>query len=142
MAGESLQTYQEVLKYLHEKKRTKHLLLGNGFSMSYDKDIFSYNALAKFIERVGSDTMQKIFKIANTTNFEIIMRQLDSFQELAEVFGAPPSVTNRVKDVSEELKSSLIDAIKEMHPEHVFTIPENKSHNCAMFLNAYLEEGG
>jgi len=47
MAKEELQSYAEVLKHL--KSRQKHLLLGNGFSRSYAPDIFSYNALSKFI---------------------------------------------------------------------------------------------
>ena len=50
-----MQTYQQVIEYLHEKKRTKHLLLGNGFSMAYDPGIFSYNALNRFIEEIKDD---------------------------------------------------------------------------------------
>jgi hypothetical protein len=41
---DSLQTYQDAVKYL-KKQKNKHLLLGNGLSMAYDAKIFSYNAL-------------------------------------------------------------------------------------------------
>lgn len=37
---EALPSYQDVIKDLAKKKRQKHLLMGNGFSMSYDSKIF------------------------------------------------------------------------------------------------------
>jgi hypothetical protein len=40
------------------------------------------------------------------------------------------------------LKSSLIDAVKELHPEHVFTIPEDKCRSCNSFLESYLANAG
>ena len=44
MEQNELLTYDEIIHSLKKKKRQKHLLLGNGFSMSYDSGIFSYNA--------------------------------------------------------------------------------------------------
>ena len=40
--AKEVKDYTGVIKYLNKSKRRKHLLLGNGFSMSYDKSIFSY----------------------------------------------------------------------------------------------------
>ena len=52
MPDESLKTYQEVMNYLKSKKKRKiHLLFGNGFSMGYDPQIFSYNALSEFVKK-------------------------------------------------------------------------------------------
>lgn len=45
MKVEDLPSYTDVVKYLNSKHRIKHLLFGNGFSMAYDPNIFSYNAL-------------------------------------------------------------------------------------------------
>ena len=104
--------------------------------------IFSYNALAKFVENIGDDNLKNIFKITNTTNFEIIMQQLDSFQKLAIVFGAEIDFIEKINRVSETLRTSLISAIKEMHPGHVFTIPEQSSQACSVFLNTFLQDGG
>jgi len=58
-----LQSYQEVTDYLDQKNRQKHLLLGNGFSMSYDPEIFSYNALNKFIEELNNPLITKLFNM-------------------------------------------------------------------------------
>lgn len=142
MEPDRLLTYDDVIKSLNSKKRQKHLLLGNGFSMSYDSSIFSYNALSKFLENLQNGTLQKLFQIIKTCNFELIMEQLDNVAQISEVFGADETVVKEIKQASELLKESLIDAIKELHPAHVFSIPEEKSKACAAFLNSYLAEGG
>lgn len=142
MGQEKVFTYEEVIKSLKDKKRQKHLLLGNGFSMSYDSSIFSYNALSKFFENHGNDILQKLFQIIKTSNFELLMEQLDNVAQISEVFGADKKVVQNIRSATETLKESLIDAIKELHPEHVFSVPEEKSKTCAAFLNSFLAEGG
>lgn len=135
-------TYQEVINSLEKKKRTKHFLFGNGFSMAYDRNIFSYNALSKFIENTGDPMIRNLFEKLNTKNFELIMQQLDNFCEIAEIFSDDKNLVPKIKTASEKLKNSLIDAIRELHPEHVFTIPEAKSQACISFLQEYLNKGG
>jgi hypothetical protein len=142
MNVDNLQTYQDVVKYLKKKKRIKHLLLGNGFSMAYDAKIFSYNALSTFIENSEDELLKQLFKSINTRNFEVIMRQLDLFADVAKVFKADKSLIDQIKQTSENLKSSLIDAVQVMHPEHVFKIPEEKSLACCAFLEDYLVNDG
>jgi hypothetical protein len=139
---DELQSYSAVIDSLLKKKRTPHLLLGNGFSMSYDKDIFSYNALHNFIEKIEDEFLSKLFEIVKTKNFELVMQQLDNFCELIEVFGSDDKLLNKVTTASENLKRSLIDAVNEMHPEHVFTVPEEERQQCASFLSAYVENKG
>ncbi len=137
-----LETYDEVMTSLTKKKRQAHLLLGNGFSMAYDSKIFSYNALHRFIENLDNELLSKLFEIVNTKNFELVMQQLDNFCELIEAFGSDINLKSKVEEASIKLKESLINAIKELHPEHVFKIPEDKSAACAAFLNNYLENKG
>jgi len=142
MEIEKLKTYQEVISSLDKKNRKKNLLFGNGFSMAYDSDIFSYNALSKFIENTGDPQIKELFKRLNTKNFELIMQQLDSFCEIAGVFSEDKILVQKIKAASEDLKNSLIDAVKELHPEHVFKIPEDKSKSCIKFLLEYIDKGG
>ena len=138
-----LQTYQEVITYLNGPKgRKKHLLFGNGFSMAYDKNIFSYNALSNFIETTGDPLIQKLFEKLNTKNFELIMQQLDNFCEIAEIFSDDKTLVPKIKDAIEKLKNSLLDAVKELHPEHVFKVPEEKSQACIKFLQEYINANG
>lgn len=137
-----LKKYDEVISYLQKKKRDAHLLLGNGFSMSYDPEIFSYNALFGFIENIDNELLSKLFDAIKTKNFEIVMQQLDNFSELLEVFGSNEKLEKRVQEAIAQLKHILIDAIKELHPEHVFKIPDEKHEKCALFLKHYLQGNG
>lgn len=143
MEIDKLQSYQEVISYLNGPKgRKKHLLFGNGFSMAYDNNIFSYNALSNFIETTGDPLIQSLFEKLNTKNFELIMQQLDNFCEIAELFSDDKTLVPKIKEAIEKLKNSLIDAVKELHPEHVFKVPEEKSQSCLKFLQEYINTNG
>lgn len=142
MKIDDLKTYEQVITYLDKKKRNYHLLFGNGFSMAYDPKIFSYNALSTFIENTDDEFLQKLFKVANTKNFELIMQQLDNFVEIAKVFGIDDSFINKILVANATLKNSLIEAVKELHPEHVFILTEQKSKSCHIFLDNFLSKGG
>jgi hypothetical protein len=142
MEIEKLKPYEEVISSLNKKQRAKHLLFGNGFSMAYDSNIFSYNALSKFIENTGDSLIRSLFEKLNTKNFELIMQQLDNFCEIAETFSDDKSLVPKIKAASERLKNSLIDAVRELHPEHVFKVPEHKSQCCLKFLKEYLDQSG
>lgn len=139
---DDLMTYDDVVNSLKQKKRIKHLLMGNGFSMAYDPKIFSYNALYKFIEELENEMLSKLFKVINTKNFELVMQQLDNFIEIANAFDVDKKFTDKLKEANESLKNGLIDAISSLHPEHVFEIPVEKSESCARFLAEYLDNNG
>lgn len=138
----TLPSYVEVTKQLQEKNRLVHLLLGNGFSMSYDSGIFSYNALGKFVDTIDDEILHQLFSVVKTNNFELLMKQLDDFAGIAKIFKVDAGTIKQIENASLKLKSSLIDAIKELHPEHVFTIPEEKSAACASFLGHFLLNEG
>jgi hypothetical protein len=142
MSSTKLPSYADVTKHLKLQERQVHLLLGNGFSVSYDPGIFSYKALSKFVYDLNDKDLKQLFDILNTNNFELLMQQLDNAAKIAILFGAGKKVVDKIKDTSDKLKTSLIDAIKELHPEHVFKIPEAKSIACAKFLNSFLDRGG
>lgn len=137
-----LKKYRDVIDHLRKQRRPAHLLLGNGFSMAYDSEIFSYNALHRFIDELDNELLTRLFEIVNTKNFELVLQQLENFCELIDAFGTDPDLKHKVQMASETLKESLIDAIEELHPEHVFKIPEEKSQACAKFLSQYLSNGG
>lgn len=140
----NLRTYPEVAKYLSSQnpKRNLNLLLGNGFSMSFNRDIFSYNALSKFIEKLDDDTLHKLFDIVKTSNFELIMQQLETAAKIVAIFGGNKKQVEQINNASQELKKKLIEAVKELHPEHVFTIEDKESKHCASFLKFFIDNKG
>lgn len=137
-----LPQYSDVIRDLSKKRREKHLLLGNGFSIAYEKNMFSWNALTDFLLKTNDVLLKKLFNTIKTYNFESIMRQLDVFCLLATEFSRDRTLVDKIKEMSELLKQKLVDAISELHPEQVFRIPENKIANCALFLKQYLDNGG
>lgn len=137
-----LESFQDVAAAITKKQRPFNLLLGNGFSMSYDKNIFSYNALHGFIEKLNDDLLSKLFGIIQTKDFELVLTQLENFAALADVFGLDTQLKLRVETAALKLKRSLIDAIGALHPEHVFKVSEEKCNACAEFLRIFLDSKG
>ena len=142
MTFDELPTYEKIISELTKKKRVKHLLLGNGFSISYDLSIFSYNALSSFIENTSDDLLKELFNVINTKNFEVIMQELNNFALIAKVFSSDKLLADTIKQTQEKLQHNLIDAVKTLHPEHVFKIPQEKSSFCFKFLDDYLSNNG
>src|SRR5690554_3822494 len=139
---EDLPDYQSVIEKLNKRPQSKHLIMGNGFSMAYDHKIFSYNALYDFIEKLEDATLSKLFEVINTKNFELVMRQLDNFIEIAKAFDDTGVMVKALQDANQSLQESLIQAVSSLHPEHVFAIPDTESQSCYNFLKEYLSNGG
>lgn len=138
-----LESFDNVLASIGKNpKRPFHLLLGNGFSVAYDPAIFSYNALHDFVTKLGDKDVSTILEVFETRNFEMIMQYLNHFSALISALGGDPALKNRVETASAKLKTSLLEAVKELHPEHVFTVPEEQSKACAVFLKTFLDTGG
>jgi len=139
----TLETFEDVRASIKKNsKRPFHLLLGNGFSIAYDSKIFSYNALHDFIKNLNDKDLSTILGVMETKNFEVIMQYLDNFAALIAAFGGDPALKARVDSASAKLKTSLLEAVKALHPEHVFTIPEKQSKACSQFLKVFFDAGG
>lgn len=139
----ALETFNDVVNSINKNSgRPFHLLLGNGFSMAYDSKIFSYNALHDFVQNSGNPLLSKVFNAVKTKNFELILQQLDSFNELAKVLEADEQFRKQISIAATELKTSLISAVKELHPEHVFSVPEGRMNTCAKFIKLFLDSNG
>jgi hypothetical protein len=118
------------------------LMLGNGFSMAYDPAIFSYNALHGFVEKVDNSLLKALFSVVDTHDFERVMQQLDVFAAIGNVLGIDDALKRRIEEARDALKTSLIDALRALHPEHVYKVPESKCESCTAFLKLFLDTGG
>jgi hypothetical protein len=104
--------------------------------------IFSYNALHDFISKQDDKDLSTILRVIETRNFEIIMQQLDNFSAIITAFGGDTKLKERLDAASAKLRMSLLEAVKALHPEHVFKIPEEQSKSCSYFLKVFLDSGG
>lgn len=138
-----LESYEDVCKSISSNPdRPFHLFLGNGFSMAYDPNIFSYNALHDFITKIDDPELSRILGVIETKNFELIMQQLDTFSALLDAFKADSEFKKKIDAASNKLKRSLLDAVRELHPEHVFIVPRNESTACSKFIKTFLDTNG
>ena len=59
-----LETFDDVLASIRKNStREFNLLLGNGFSMAYDSEIFSYNALHDFVTKIKDKDLSTILDV-------------------------------------------------------------------------------
>lgn len=138
-----LENFDGVLASIKKNPNRKfHLLLGNGFSIAYDSTIFSYNALHDFIKNLDDKDLSTILGVIETKNFEVIMQNLDNFSSLIAALGGDLGLKKRVDDASAKLKTSLLEAVRALHPEHVFKVPEEQSQACSNYLKIFLDSGG
>jgi hypothetical protein len=136
-------TFADVTAAINKNtSRPFSLLLGNGFSVSYAPDIFSYNALHGFVDKIDNPLLKALFQIVDTHDFERVMQQLDTFAALGGALGIDDALKQRIETARDALKRSLIDAVRALHPEHVYTIPEAKCVSCVNFLRLFLESKG
>jgi hypothetical protein len=138
----ALMTFEEVVTSLKAKKRPMSLLMGNGFSMAYDREIFSYNALYDFLVSKEDELLNKLFSVIKTKNFELVMQQLDTTLALLDAFGSDPALGQQIQSARQKLKETLLKSVQELHPEHVYKLPDEKSAACAAFLSTFLDSGG
>lgn len=141
-----LMTFDEVAKAIEAKhkrdKRKFSLLLGNGFSMAYDPGIFSYNALNDFVRKQDNEVLRRLLDVVAITDFERVMQHLDVLLRICELFDDGDTVRKRVVSAKEALQQGLLEAIKELHPEHVFKVSDDKCDACAVFLKHFLDSDG
>lgn len=135
--GKHFKTYKDVLT--KTKGRNRHLLLGNGFSINYNKQIFNYNKLVEYINEINDEDLIKIFKAVNTSNFEEIMEQIDITIKIISTF-ENNQLIQQLSEAKIKLKNTLIDAIDSMHPSNVFNVSETEANYCKDFLNPFLEK--
>lgn len=138
-----LETFDDVLLSIKKNNSRKfHLLLGNGFSVAYNPNMFSYNALHDFMSNLQDSDLSKILSVIETRNFEIIMQQLDTCTALIEAFDGNSALKIKIEESTKALKRKLLEAVNALHPEHVFKVPEAQSKICAAFLEHFLGANG
>lgn len=132
--------YSEVLKNTNEQKN--YLLLGNGFSMSYNKDRFSFTSLLDSAVKKGyikkSSAVYEIFKEFDTKDFEEVVKLLEASVKVLKKYGVlHRSDERKILDDSIALKKHLVDVITNNHPNKITDILDEEYFNCANFIKYY-----
>ncbi|WP_341836113.1 DUF4917 family protein [Chitinophaga pollutisoli] len=127
--------YSDVRKKL--ENGTSHLLLGNGFSISFS-DVFSYESLfKKAVDNGLSDNAIKVFDLLGTNNFEGVLRVLNSTAAVASFYYDLDDNGDLIYDDVRIIKETLIKTIAESHLHHTGEVPNNAKDSCIDFLMPY-----
>lgn len=117
---------------------SKSVLLGNGFSMAYSRDMFDYSSLFKWAEIDNNHPkLKEVFDQLGTRDFELVMKALKSASQIGAIYECNAVNIQQMNANIDELKELLIDAITQSHPNTVDTIPDSKYKSTRVFLNHF-----
>lgn len=119
-----------------ERLTSRHLLLGNGFSIACRPDIFIYG---KLFERADfkklSPAARKAFDALGTEDFERIIKALRDAAKLVPLYkDVDPTLANRLQADADGLKEVLVQTIADSHPARPSDIADEEYAACRAFL--------
>ncbi len=137
---DKLLTYDEVLEETKENKR--FLLLGNGFSMAYNKDRFSFTSLQESAIEKGyikkDSPVYQIFENFKTKDFEEVVKLLETSIEICKVYGLIGEKESvLIQNDADKLKEHLVDIITNNHPAKITEISDDEFIHSANFIKNY-----
>ena len=124
------------------------LIVGNGASISLSNN-FNYNNLFLKAEELGylSPEIAKIFSQVGTSNFEVILNQLDITQKINTLLSLPkilaaqlPQINDVISTSSNQIKTALIETIRGVHPEYTELSITQSESNDVLKLNTFLNQ--
>lgn len=128
-------TYAQLLDRLGDG--TKHLLVGNGFSIACDP-VFRYASLYEAaIDEGLSERAQAVFRKLGTTNFEAVMRLLSDAHWAALTYGVHERDVCEMLEDLDVVKRTLVQAISKSHLGHSGLVSDQKKEAARRFLNQY-----
>jgi hypothetical protein len=132
----SIISFDKALQFAGQKR---HLLLGNGFSISWKPDIFRYDSLynrANF-KNLNSN-VKTVFEKLATTDFELVMKALQSAAKVLKVYS--PDSKSLIKELetdAAELKNLLVNTIASNHPVNPNELSESEYFHANAFLDLF-----
>jgi hypothetical protein len=118
-----------------EKFKTRHVLLGNGFSIACRPEIFVYG---KLFEQADFSTLspyvKKVFEQLGTQDFERVIKLLRDSRKLLVAYEGDPALIDQLVQDADALKGILVKAIASSHPEWPGQINEEEYKACRGFL--------
>jgi len=138
--SEKLLTYDEVLQETKDDKR--FLLLGNGFSMAYNHERFSFTSLLQSAVDKGliniDSPVYRIFQVFDTKDFEEVVKLLETSVRVLKEYGViKDDDEKKILEDSIALKKHLVDIITNNHPEKITEIQDEEFVNSMNFIKDY-----
>ena len=118
----------------------RHLLLGNGFSIAFKPNIFTYEALYKDANFESVPHAKVIFDALETRDFESVIKVLvDTSQVLTTYNDVPAGLIEQIQNDAESIKAVLANAIASRHPDRPRDVSDKEYVACRQFLSHFSE---
>jgi hypothetical protein len=134
MATTTILSYSDVLG---QTDGLRHLLLGNGFSISYRPELFRYDKLFDRADFSALQRARQAFSVLSTTNFEFVIRSLRNFAALAPVYSADAKCQGIAIHDADAIREVLVSAVADSHPDRPHDVAPAEYLNCRTFLRGF-----
>ena len=117
----------------------RNLLLGNGFSIACEPDIFHYGSLFEQADFSELPMARRAFEALGTQDFEVVIRALEDGSRLAPIYA--PGVADVGRGMSFDayrLKELLVSTVAQNHPARPGSIDTARFYACREFLSNFL----
>ncbi len=129
-------TFEQALQHAKASQKTISILIGNGFSMAYDSNRFSFTNLFESAREQGyiekGSKLEQLFIKLNTYDFEKVIRSLENGCMVGGIYHESDN-TEIEKDIK-ALKKHLVRTVLNNHPEKATSISAKQSKKCSNFL--------
>lgn len=120
----------------------RHLLLGNGFSIACEPEIFRYESLYETANFDKSGKLPCLFDQLNTRDFEVAIRVLEDSCKACTIYEPKNTLLVRnMKADAEKLKEILLRTIADKHPDLPSKVDDEKYLACREFLSNFILSG-
>lgn len=133
-------SFRQALK--NSENTQRNLLLGNGFSIACEPDIFNYESLyaeASATVRKDMPEVHGLFESLGLKDFEAIILMLKHAHQVLP-FYMPKAKTASGKMLKHlnELKQILLTTIADNHPKYPASVSDDKFFSCRKFLAHFI----
>jgi hypothetical protein len=132
-------TFDEAIDDANERCASLHILLGNGFSIDYDSQVFSYGSLAEEASLNGlSVPKDELFDGLHSQNFEVVVDKLNAAASIQEIYGGDTAVAARMAADAVIVRNGLADVLANRHPRNALTLDDDEVLHAREFLTHFL----
>ncbi len=131
-------TFQQALAE-SQRFTTRHVLLGNGFSIACRPNIFLYGKLFEQADFTKlSPTAKKAFEALGTQDFERVIKALRDAKLILESYGGvPQSFLDTLQSDADGLRELLVQTIAHSHPAWPGEITDEEYAACRAFVSNF-----
>lgn len=138
----NIMTFQEAMQKATVKNKKPILILGNGFSMAFQKDIFGYDSLLERAKTQGifkeaSSSVLKLFQMTGTSDFEYILQILKHLSLAVPLYCNESKLLQIIQQDIDCLKQALVESITKNHPDDPSAITDQQYESCFKFINNF-----